>query len=306
MTECCSVGALAKLAINDVRMDFIDFQPIRIVRPLSDASERSIRGRLDRSSTAVASGILYVDYRVGMYMTKLKMDTLLPIMGLVESPDNTFTLGNALAGVDVVLGPSGSPEVTFGDSFVNRWLVRGVRGGDPVRIDIWFRAKTRTENAAGTYFVSDTNPALVEGYPYQLTQGSMNLHAATRYFHQFAIGLDYRLDAEWNNSVTATNICPTDHDISVGTGVLYSTCAGTDDLVTDPFSGDVDGDSFTLTFSRSGGGQTLTTEFSIGNVKLIPQQPGITSKNLLIRAALSGKGYAVGTAPSLIVTNSAV
>lgn len=306
MTDCCAnVGALSKLAIGGTRIDFIDFDPVRVVRTLSDGSEKAIRGTLDHGSTAVASGIVYVDFRIGLYVTKQKMDLLLPIMGMPESPSDTFKLGSTLPETTVILGPAGSPEVTFAGAKVGRWVMRGTRGSDPVRLDLWFRAKTRAENPAGTFFISNTNPAMTEGPLYSFTAGTMNLKGATRYFHQFAIGMDYRLAVEFNNSVTATSICPTDHGISVGTGLLYSTCDGNTDVVTDPFAdGDIEGDSFELEFTRLYNAQTYTTGVSIGNVKLIPSQPGVQNKFDFLRAAINGRGYAVGTSPAMIFNNS--
>lgn len=302
--SCCNVGALAKFAIGGVRMDIIDFMPDRFVKVLSDGSIRSIRGKLDHNQNYANEGMQFVQFRVGMYMTALKNDTLLPIMGLTESPTDTFTLGDSLSSTTVVLGPSGSKEQTFTECYCGRWMLSGQKGMEPVRLDLWFTGKTWSEADAGTFFVSSTNPALTEGYPYSFTQGTMNLLGATRAFNQFRLVMDYGLITEFNNSVTATNICPTDHALQIGTSVLYSTCDGNTDLWTEPMGGDVTGSEFTLNFSRTVGAATYSTNFTVANAKLIARPPRVV-KNDFLRLPINAVGFATGTSPLLVVSNDA-
>lgn len=302
--SCCVVGALAKLAIGGNRLQFIEFES-NIVKELSDGSARAIRGKLDRDSNLVSEGITHVDFRIALYMTAQNLDILLPIMGMTESPTDTFTLVDALASTQVILGMNTLPEVTLGNSFVSRWVIRGVKGGDPPRIDIWFRAYSRTEQANGTFFNTHTVP-LVE-YPYAFAGGVVLTYGGTQYgFNQYALGCNYHLVAEWNNSVNATNICPTDHEITVGAGMLLAICAGTvTPLLTTPFTGDVTGGAFSLAFSRTIGINTYTTQFNISNVKQLPYQPGVVNKHDFERLQFNGRGYANGTAAALTCQNVA-
>lgn len=302
--SCCDVAALAKMSIGGTRMDFIEFDP-QVYQTLSDGSERSIRGRLDHDSQMVAEGILHVGYRIALYVTPQNLNVLLPLMGFVNSSGNNWYLGDPTPNFSVVFGPNSAPEVTFANSVVAKWMMRGQRGADPIRMDMWFRGTTRVENPAGTYFVSQTNPPLLEGYPYSFVGGTMNLYSQTVGFSQFAMGVDYKTVAEWNNSVSATNLCPTDHAITVGAGALYSTCDGTTSLLTTPFSGDVTGSSFSLEFARTVGVTNYSTTFNIGNVKLIAQQPAARVKHDFVRLPLQGRGYALGTSPALTCTNVA-
>ncbi len=300
--NCCNVGALAKLAIGGTRMDFIEFSPERFIKVLSDGSVRAIRGRLDHSSDAVGEGMLFVQFRISMYMSALKNDVLLPIMGLAESPTDTFTLGDTLSPTNIILGPSGSKEQVYTDCYCGRWMVAGQKGTDPVRLDLWFTAKTWSEQDPLTFFTGANTPVLNEGYYYSFTNGSMNLLGAARYFNQFRMVMDYGLISEFNNSITATNICPTDHRLQIGTGVLYSTCDSNTDLFTVPMGGDVSGSAFTLNFDRAD--VSKSTHFSVGNVKLIARPPRVV-KNDFLRLPVNGEGFALGTSPMLICVNSA-
>lgn len=303
MTSCCGTGALSRLSIGATggsltRMDFIDFNPTKIVKTLADGSQNTIRGTLDHSSVAAAESIAFVEFRVSMYMTAAKMDVLLPLMGLAESPSDTFTLADALPESKVVLTPYGGKDFTFDNLLVSQWFVHGRKGTDPIRIDIDFIGKNWAEAASGTY----THGTIVEGLPYGFTQGSMTLEGATRYFNQFRLGLNYGLVTEHNNSVYATNVCPTDHSLTFGTGVLYSTCDSTTDLYTIPMTSSTaaTGSQLTLGFTRS----TVSTSFVVGNVKLVPRPPHIR-KSDFNRLPVYGKGYAVGSGALLVVTNDA-
>lgn len=308
MTDgCCTVGALAKLSIGGQRLQFIEFDPIRVMKTQSDGSKQAIRGRLDHDSNLVAEGILYVDYRIALYQTAENLDVLLPIMGGVESPTDTFTIADALASTTVILGINGCPEVTFGNSFCGKWVARGQKGGDPPRIDLWFRACSRTENPVNTHFTSQTSPSLLVEYPYAFAGGTIMDYGGNPYnFNQYAIGMDYGLVAEWNNNVDATNICPTDHAINVAAGMFYAPCANTVvDLVTTPFSGDVTGGAFSLAFSRTVGMNTYSTTFNVGNVKPLGLQPAVRNKSDFVRLSFNAQGYAVGTSPAMIINNVA-
>ena len=300
--ECCNVGATSRLSIGGTRMDFIDFMPERFMKTLSDGSKQSIRGTLDHNSLSVGEGMLFVEFRISMYMTALKLDTLLPILGLTETPTDTFTLGDVLTPTTIILGPKASPEQVYGNAICGRWVISGQKGMEPVKLTMWFRAKTVTEQVVNTTFTNQTTPPLVEGYPYSFTNGSMNLYGAARFFNQFQLGMDYGLIDEFNNSVTATNICPTDHALTIGTSVLYSSCDNNTDLWTLPLSGSVVGSTFTLNFDRTDVGKS--THFSVGNVKLLARPPQVVKPDFL-RLPIHGQGYALGTAPLLIATNVA-
>lgn len=301
-TSCCGIGALSKLAINGVRYEFIEFLPTRLVKILSDGSQFAIRGQLDRDQVDVTEGILFVEFMVSMYLTPEKMDNLLPIMGLAESPTDTFTIGDTLNDYTVIVGPNGAKEQTFSNCLVSKWRVHGRKGADPMRLDLHFVGKGWSEQTAGTFFTSNTSPAMVAGTPMAFTNGSMTLLSATRYFNQISLSVDYGVVTEFNNSVTATNNCPTTINIDIGTSVLYNTCDGNTDLWTNPMGGDITGSAFVFNMQRTVSAANYQTQFTIANVKLVPRPPTIR-KNDLNRLPVQLVGFSNGATRSIVVSN---
>ena len=303
MTNCCSTGALAKLSIAGTRMDFIEFTP-QIVKALSDGSEKAIRGTLDHQKNSATEGLLHVKFKISFFMTALKNDVLLPLLGMAESPTDTFTLGDTHPTATIVLGPNGNAEQTYTEALCTKWVVTGTRGGDPVRLDTWWTAKTITEAAAGTTFISQTNPALIEGFAYSFLHGTAIFAGETRKFYNFSLGADYREVVEYLNNTTASSVCVSDHALSFSCGVLWDICSGNEELWTSPLSGDTTGSQLTLSFSRTVGAATYSTTFVVANFKLIARPPRIV-KNDLARLSVHGVGFADSSTPMLVVTNDA-
>ena len=292
---------MSRFAWNGNRIDFNLFDPVKVVKVLSDANDKSMRGTLDRINVGVTPGILFTEYLVSTYLTPLKMDILFPLMGLPETPTDTFTLGDSLSGYDAILGMQGAKEETYVSSFCVGWRVHGRKGGDPVELILRMVSMGLTEQNAGTFFTSQTSPAMVEGYPFEFTSGTMTILGSTRSFNQFSIGLDYMPVVEYNNSLTPTNICPTDHKISIGTGVLFSTCDGTGDLFTTPLAG-LTGSSFLLNLQHTIAAANYQTQFSVPSVEFMPRPPRVT-KHDFNRLPVQMTGMATASTKALIVTN---
>ncbi len=313
MSNCCGSGALSNLAIGlssntPTRMDFTHVYGITVVKTLSDGSSQTIRGRLNRTEQNVGEGVLIVRFRVVMWLTNPKFNILLPCMGFTNV-STLWTLVDALPEVKVIVGPAGAPEVTYDGCVVTDWNVIGRKGGDPIAIDIGFIGKTRTPHTAGTFFTSTTSPTLVEGWIYEFPDGSFNrtqfsLGGATRLFPIFKLGLNYHVIDEYLNSVTATNLCPTDHDLTFGTNSLYTVCDSTDDLLSEPMSGDTTGDPLVIDLQRTVDATTYITTFNVANLKLIARDPDIT-KTRFNMLPIQGRGYELAAGgPLLTITNS--
>ena len=315
MGNCCGVGALSKLAIGlasgtPTRMDFVNFSA-QIVRTLSDGSTRAIRGTLDHINTDVATGLLHIKFRTTMLMTSAKMDVLLPCLGFTTSP-TPWTIGDSLPLTTVVVGPSGS---SYEDTYVNcvptDFVITGQKGDSPVMIDIGWVAQSWTQATAGTFFVSQTSPAMTEGYIYPFAaQGTgnastLNLLGQSLAFPMFRLKMDYKVVVEFNNSTTATNLCPTDHELTFSTSALYTNCDGNQALwnaASGPASGDTTGASLTLNLQRTVSSTAYQTQFVVANAKLLARAPNIV-KNDFIRLPVNVVGYATSGTPLLVVTN---
>lgn len=314
MVNCCGTGSASKIALglsagSPTRLDFTHFYGDRVVKTLSDGSSQTIRGTLDRTEQNVAEGMLHVIFRVRMWMTALKNVVLLPCMGFTNV-STLWTLGDTLPACKVIVGPAGAPEITYDGCYVSDWFVMGQKGQNPIMIDIGFIGKTRVENPAGTFFISQSNPAMTEGWVYGYPDGTysttrFNLLGADRYFPMFRLGLNNGIVTEFNQNTNATNICPTDHDLTFGASSLYSVCDSSTDLVTEPMSGDTTGGPLTIDLERTVEATTYETIFNVANAKLIARDTSIT-KNDFNRLPIMARGYALAAGgPMLTITNVA-
>lgn len=290
-------------------MDFTHLYGTRVIKTLSDGSSQTIRGFLDRTEQNVAEGMLHVQFRVRMWMTAEKNDILLPCMGFTNV-STLWTLGDALPACKVIVGPAGAPEVTYDGCFVSDWVCSGQKGQNPIQLDIGFIGKTRVTANAGTFFVSNTNPPLFEGWVYGYPDGTysttrFNVLGADRYFPQFRLGAGYGVITEFNQSVNATSLCPTDHDITFGASSLYSVCDSSLDLLSEPMSGDTTGGPLTIDLEREVEATTYQTIFNLANAKLIAREHDIV-KNDFNRLPIQARGYALASGgPALTITNVA-
>ena len=310
--SCCGTGALSRLAIGKIgstatRMDFTEFHSVEIVKTLSDGGAKAIRGTLDHIDTNVAEGMLFVKFRTRMWLTSAKMAILLPCLGFTQL-STVFTVSDTMPECNVILGPAGTKEHTFGGCICSDFVISGAKGSNPIEIDIGWVGMTWAENTNGTFFTSQTSPAMTEGYTYPFAQGANNVSTLsalgqTVYFPNFRLKMDYKLVTEFNNSVTATNVCPTDHDLTFATSALYSTCDSTEPLLDTPLAGTTTGAAITLNFTRTiPGPTTYQTQFVITNAKAIARPPSI-KKNDFNRLPLNFRGYAQSSTKSLVITN---
>ena len=102
---------------------------------------------------------------------------------------------------------------------------------------------------------------------------------------------------QWNNSATATAICPTDRENTLSLSTPYTSDESA--LFTTPLSS-ATGAAATLAFSRSG----QSTSIAFANLKSIARPPGIPNKGQ-IRLPLHYRAYKSGSTASVIVTHDA-
>jgi hypothetical protein len=315
---CCGIGALSKLAIGKTgssfnRLDFLDFTP-QIIKEYADGSKRAIRGSLDHSSVTVAEGPLHLRFRTKFWLTAAKMDLLLPSLGFTVSGD-TWTIQDSIPESTVILTPSGAPDNTFTGCIPSDFVMQGQKGQNPILIDIGWIGSQWTQQTNGTYSYGSLN----EGFPYAfavtpntgyadtITLGSP--YSNTLAVPMFRVQMDFHTLVEHNNSVFATNICPSDHDLSVSTSTIYTTCDGTTNLITLPLGApssavpDVAGCSLTWNLQNQAGGSNNQTQLVIANVKPSVRFPRVV-KNEYNRLPINFGGFAVpGGAASMVFTN---
>ena len=130
------------------------------------------------------------------------------------------------------------------------------------------------------------------------------------------ISCDYKLTVEFLNSLTATNICPTDHELKIATSALYPLVDNTANGSTSgstylwngtngPMTGDVSGASFAWNLERAtvlNGSTFDQTQISVANIKSIARS-FVFKKNDMVRLPIQFEGYASGSTALLQITN---
>lgn len=298
-------------------MDFLNFRP-QIVKVLADGAVKAIRGTLDHQATSVAEGVLHVKFRTSLWLTPEKMAILMLSLGFTAA-GTTWTMGDVIPDSTIVLTPGGGPDWTFTGCIPSDFIISGQKGPDPIMIDIGWVGKTMTSLAGGTY----TYGTMLEGNPFAFaTQGTGNANTVTLgapYSQtiktpQIKLYMDYHLVVETNNSVTATNICPTDHDMTIGMSAMYSNCdatlalldlpiGGQSPTTATPLSGDVAGCTLVWNLQRLlADGKNSQFQVSIPNVKPVAQFPRIV-KNDYNRLPLNLKCFASGATAMFTALN---
>lgn len=312
-TYCCGVGALAKLGIGPkggtvTRMDFIDFKPTKIVKTISDAGEHAIRGTLDPINTDVGEGIQFVQFRTRFYLTSAKWVLLMPLLGFDNGGSgDLWTLKDSLTESTIIVGNANADEHTYDGCVPTDWAVVGQKGTDPVHVDIGWIGKTFATAANGTFFTSQTSPAMTEGIIYPYATGVNNTTTftvnggTTVSMPQIKLAMDYKIVDEFLSSVTATNLCPTAHKLTIASSALYSTCDGTTALFTTPQAGTITGGAVVVGFSTTLNSGNTTT-FTVANAKFVSRPPHIT-KNEFERLPINMVGYATSGAALLTCNN---
>lgn len=293
------MGALANLAVDGVHVPFERFEGAEFRREQSDGGERAIRGTLDHIDTQVVAGRVLPYFKMSFQYTKAIMDVLLPLMGFTDSGGGVWVLGDVLPPFPVAL-QTGGREYSFGDSFVGKFEFYGQKGTTPPGITLHCASKSYAAANTGASF-----GALAESPIYNFSEAIMNIQGSARKFDRFRLAMNYRLLVEHNNSVFPTHICPSDHQLSVGTSTILSTCDSSTDLLNTPMSGDMTGSELDLTFSRTVGAFVYTGEWYIPNVKSVPSLPNINKADY-VRLPQLYRGYATASNPSLTITNTAI
>ena len=286
----CAQGYQSRLSINGQQMTFMQYIP-RTVRELVDDGAVAIRGILDHPKERVTLGRLHIGAEIVMHPTPAELDVLLPLMGGSESPTDTFTIGDTYSTFDMVVD-SVTKVHTYTTCKMGRAIFSGQRGAEPVQLRFLVLGTGFSE---GTDFGSPT--ALDTDIVYAFHEGVLTLQGGSKAFDRFQLMIDPKLQVQWNNSSTPTEICPTDRDIVLQTSTPYTSSESA--LFTTPLSSAA-GAAGSLAFTRAG----QSTTFSFANLKSIAKPPPVLNK-AQIRLPLTYKAYRSGSTAALTVTHDA-
>lgn len=284
-------GAKSKLAIGGYQMCFVRLQDLSNYG-LVDAGDDSMCGVLDHYAAEVTVGAQWFRMHVLMQPSPEEMDILLPLMGLAESPTDTFTISDTLTSFSVIVDRVTKVH-TYATCYVDKWIWRGQKGRKPVSLELQIVGTSMTEANSGTFSASTlTNTA-----PWSFVQGTLTLYDAAENFDRFALACDHKIEVSHNNSATATSITPTDRSIHLVTNTPYSTDESSV-LTTLIGSSRADGDNATIAFARTG----QTSSLALANIKAEANPPSILGKTE-IRHAQTWKVYRTAATASMIWTH---
>ena len=286
----CAQGFASRLSINGQQVEFIRIRELT-VRELVDNGQLAIRGVLDHSKERVTLGRLIVGFEFTANPSPAELDVYLPLWSFSQSPTDTFTIGNSYSTFTSVIDRVTKVH-TYSSCVMGRTVLSGQRGSQPILLTQQVLGVNLTE---GTDFGSPT--ALDTDICYAFHEGTWTYGGTSYAFDRFNWVLDPHLEVQWNNSATATAICPTDRENTLSLSTPYTSDESA--LFTTPLSS-ATGAAATLAFSRSG----QSTSIAFANLQSIARPPGIPNKGQ-IRLPLHYRAYKSGSTASVIVTHDA-
>lgn len=282
---CMSHGSASRLAINGTEIGFVQFQDMS-AQGVVDDSAQVIDGNLDPHTGNILKGIKNVGCQIVLDPGNGELDVILPLIGLAESPGNTYTSGNVLPSFPVVVD-MGEKVLTYTDCQVDMSVLQGQKGSSPIRNVLRLRGVDITVGNSGTF--NPTNPLIVPA-PYAFTMGVATLASIATQHNQFALAINNNLIVEHNNSNTATCIKPGAREITLSLSAPFNTT--TAPLFTTPWgSGGSIKAAGVLAFTNGSVSSTITC----GELSAIPRPPSRITKMTEIRLPLT---YKVARTPS--------
>jgi hypothetical protein len=288
----CAQGFASKLAINGQQVEFIGGIRDLSLRELVDNGQVAIRGNLDHTKERVTLGRLIVGFEFTCNPSPAELDVYLPLMGFAESPTDTFTLGNTYGTFTSIIDRVTKVH-TYTSCVMGRSIFRGQRGSQPNSLTQQVLGVNLTEGASGSFSAT----ALDTDIAYAFTEGVFTYSGTAYAFDRYQWLLDPRMEVQWNNSTTATAICPTDRVNVLSLSTPYT--SDEQALFTTPLASAA-GAAASLAWSRG----NQSTSIAFANLKSLARPPVIKGKGQ-IRLPLHFNNYRSGSTVSTVITHDA-
>lgn len=280
------------VAINGTRICFIQCTPLTKFG-FVDPNPQLMCGIYDHLLERVTPGQQIHGFRLLCAPHPGELDVLIPLIGLTESPADTFTPADSLTSFTSLLKLKTTTNVTItlSDCVVNRAIFRGQKGRNPVTLELDIFGKTYSEGAT-------FNPSTITVQaPYAFTLGSLSLRSTATAFSSFVWIYDNHVARRFNNSVTADVLQNTDRTVHFGVNTPY-TDDEDDILATFTSSGREAGIAGTITFTN--GAKNLVFAHTKALWEATP--PTLGPKPDEVRMFQFYKAYANGSNPSVTIT----
>lgn len=268
-------GAATRFWLNGQQFRFLRIDPAETQNPaLVDVSQDTIRGSFEPHDDDVVSGVRVNRFNVRMQPNVREWEALLPILNFEGGP--TWNLATGFSGMAVegwIDRQTSSQKYT--DCVVDKIIGRCNKGPTPLTIDLSIVAKSEEDDDD----LPDEN--LLAGRPFVMKNAAINLEGNAHTPNMVAWGIDYHVDAEYNNSEETTDNCPSTYDTFFATSVPYFT-ANERALYSLRRDTPDSGAAGTLTFSRT----DESMQWSFGMLRLLPKPPAILSRLREVRNGL--------------------
>lgn len=282
-----SVTGISDFDANSEQYEFTG-EGVRMVQ--SHVDSLGVRGTRSRVKDHVRIGSEVVGGPVGMMLTPVELDAWLPrILGAAESTDS-FAVAETLPTFGVLFERGASRNIYTG-CYVNRAVFTGSPGQlIGCNLDIF----GKTEIISQTAFPG-TVPAIDTGQPYVFSDLTFALSADASAVQclGFTLTIDNALERRFANSVTATDIFPTDRLVTLEMLLPYT--SDEIDLVYQA----VAGAAGTMTWTN-GGQSTLWT---FANLKAPNESPVTTSRTGERTLTLRMSAYMSSSTREVVVTH---
>jgi hypothetical protein len=272
-------GAATRLWLGTQQFRFLRLDTEETQNPvITDVSQDTIRGSLDPHDDDVVSDVRVNRFTVRMQPNPAEWLALLPLLGFTNGGSGgTWNLvTNFTTMLHTVWVDYQTEQHKLTEAIIDKMVGRCSKGGTPLTLDLSFIAKVESTDSN----LPSSN--ILAGRPYMMKHATtLTLEGGSHTPNMVAWGIDHHVDAEYNNSETATDNCPATRQVFFATSVPYFTSAQRALYSTRRDSPD-SGAAGVMKFLR--GSSSMQWEF--GRLRLVPKPPAIMGKLKEVRNGL--------------------
>jgi hypothetical protein len=232
---------------------------------------------------------------ITMQPTPSELDVLFPLIGLAETPTDTFTVSDDFSSrsFTTLIDHVGKIH-TYASCMIDKAIFRGQMGSKPIGLELTIIGSTA--ESEGTSWTGPPT-AIDNDFNYAFYESVLTLEGTARAMDRFALGIDNKVFASFNNSQAAECLYPTDREIYFACSSPYN--SDEVDLYTKALDG-THGTSGTLVWARTGIAKSTT--LTMANLQMLPKSPDILGKQE-IRLDQYYRVYKSGSTAALVVTH---
>lgn len=312
----CAQGARSKFYVKDATGDITwtagtvygyEFLAESMKRIGTVVHPNGIRGTRSRTSERARLGPYRVMGTILLNIDPLMLDTWLPrMLGTAESTDS-FVLSETLPGFGMLFDRV-TTNFEYRDCYVNRWVLRGQANQygaepQPLQLALEIIGKTQETGVTGPTEAGVSTgllPTSTNTAPFIFEDSVLLLNAISRPLLAFELSGSNFLQVRFTNSLTATDICPQDREISLRVTVPFTSDVT---ALLESISGGIDIAGYTGSLAITNSTISKALTFTFGNVKIPNNDPSVRGKQE-ITMDLDLQIYRISTTLELATTST--